>query len=145
MTTLKTFLDSNEQSIITIGPEMTLRDAAAMFVECYVGALPVMVEDEVRGIFTERDLATHVARYKDLDSTIVGEVMSRDLIVAVDDDDITRAINVMVNGHVHHLPVFDENRKFVGIVSLRDLVQSAYAEDEEQIQYMNQYMYGPGM
>ena len=74
------------------------------------------------GIFTERDLLTRVVAYGlDPATTSVGEVMTKELVVADVDDHYEAALEKMKDCNCRHLPVV-ENDRLVGVVSMRDLL-----------------------
>ena len=91
------------------------------------GSLPVVDEnDQLVGIVTDRDiciaLSTRNERASDLP---VSQVMHRDVHTTHPDDDLTEALGIMRDHRVHRLPVVDENRAIVGMLSMTDIVREA--------------------
>ncbi len=90
--------------------------------ENHIGALLVMDEGRLVGIFTERDAINRVlAEGRDPDSTPLSEVMTRDLVTVGPQAAATLALHVMDEVGFRHLPVV-ENDEVCGIISLRDFV-----------------------
>ncbi len=90
--------------------------------ENHIGALLVVEEGRLAGIFTERDALNRVlAEGRDPDSTPLSEVMTRDLVTLGPQAEATLALHVMNEVGLRHLPVV-ENDKVYGMISLRDFV-----------------------
>ncbi len=90
--------------------------------ENHIGALLVMDEGRLVGIFTERDVLNRVlVEGRDPDSTPLSEVMTRDLVTLGPQSEATQALHLMGEVGFRHLPVV-ENDKVYGIISLRDFV-----------------------
>jgi CBS domain-containing protein len=103
------------EHVHTIEPERTVLDAVALLVEHGIGALLVReVSGAVAGIISERDvLRVSRDRSGELGSIPVADVMTRELIVCVPDDDVDYAMGIVTKNRVRHLPVLDteyENR-----------------------------------
>lgn len=104
-------------------------DAARRMIAHHVGALVVVEEvDAVRhpvGILTDRDLvaATLVHDMGHVRAPSVGDLMSKDLVVALEDEDVFEAMQRMRARGVRRLPVVDGRRALVGILTLDDLIE----------------------
>lgn len=117
------------RDIETIDREATLITAAKRMSEKRIGALMVTQVGEMAGIVTERDLLQKgLAHNEDPAQVRVGSVMTHMLV----DIDINRTVHdasdLMAEKHIRHLPV-TENRKIVGILSVRDLVRMISVRD----------------
>lgn len=125
----------------TIDPEATVLDAARKMTTAKVGALAVIENDRLVGIFSERDLmARVVAEGLDPGATKVRAVMTSDLVVADADDTLEACLSRMKQLHVRHLPVVSQN-KLVGMLSVRNLLEVADTVKEEQIKWFTNYVY----
>jgi CBS domain-containing protein len=110
------------QGIFYATPDLTVRQAAQYMTAKEIGALPVLENGRLVGIFTERDLTTRVVAVGlDPATTTVGEVMTRELVVAEADEDYQTALERMKDCNCRHLPVVERDR-LVGVVSMRDLL-----------------------
>lgn len=106
---------------VTDSPDETLRASAVRMWEQQTGSLLVMEGDGLAGIVTERDILKAVARGKDVDVAVTGDLMSRDVLTVSPETPLHIAARIMASRWIRHLPVV-ESGKVVGVVSLRDLV-----------------------
>jgi len=110
--------------VITIHPGQSIRQALALLAEHNIGAL-VVVDEAGRpvGILSERDIVREAARSERVFSISVGELMTKDVVVGVPQDDLLSVGNTMTERRIRHLPVVDQG-KLVGIVSIGDVVKA---------------------
>ncbi len=102
--------------------ESTLEEVASMMRDEDVGAIPVMDEDELAGIITDRDIVVRcIAEGKEPGDTTVEDILSEDLKTVSPDDDVQDAARIMAEVQVRRLPVVDEDGKLVGMVSIGDI------------------------
>lgn len=119
---------------ITANPAETVSAVAQKMAGSDVGAVLVVEEGALRGVFSERDLATRVvAAGKDPVSTRVGDVATTEVVSVAPDDGIRSALAKLEKGKFRHLPVV-ESGKPVGIVSTRDLLSAAVGSLEKFIE-----------
>jgi CBS domain-containing protein len=117
--------------------------AAQYMAENQIGAVPIVEEDRILGIFSERDLMTRViVRGLDVALTPVSEVMTTDVIVIDTEESYEDCIKKMKQLNCRHLPVVSHDHKLIGIVSLRDLLLEDNKEKEEELKMLNEYVYG---
>ena len=108
------------RSLVSVDPGMTVRAAAQLMAKEKIGALPVVKEGRLAGIFTERDALVRVlARGLDPDATSVAEVMTADPVTIDARRPLKHALQMMVDGNFRHVPVV-EGGSVVGMVSARD-------------------------
>lgn len=108
--------------LVTVGPEHTLRDAAAIMTRWRVGAAVVLDPDGAGpGIITERDLLRAVASGVDLDEARVTDHVTRDAVVGVEGSPLQEAAEAMLRGGFRHLVVVEEGGGVVGMLSMRDV------------------------
>jgi len=117
------------QVLTVIDPSLNVRAAAERISERKIGAVAVVHEGRLAGIFSERDIMSRVvARGLSPENTRVDVVMSRDLIVARPEEGVDSALEKMHSIRARHLPVVDDG-KLVGMISIRDLLE---VDDEQQ-------------
>ena len=115
--------DGMNDIVVTVGPGHSLREAAKRMASRNVGAAVVLdLEQPDPGIFTERDLLRADGAGKDIDTEIVGDHLSANLIYAHADWPLERAAAEMVRGGFRHVVVLDGS-DVVGIISMRDVVR----------------------
>jgi CBS domain-containing protein len=110
--------------VVTCRPAQSIRQALALLAEHNVGAL-VVVDDRglPSGILSERDVVREAARDERLFARTIGEIMTRDVVVAVPEDDLASVRHTMTERRIRHLPVIAEGR-LCGIVSIGDVVKA---------------------
>ncbi len=102
--------------------DTTLQDAARKMRDMNVGCLPVWEGDALVGIITDRDITCRaIAGADDPASTMVRDVMSKDVAFCYEDQLAAEAALIMEKKHVHRLPVLDRSENMVGILTLSDL------------------------
>ena len=110
--------------VVTIDPDASLQQAAQMMASLDIGLLPVMVNDDLVGVITDRDITIRAAaRGLDPKRTQVRYVMTEAAICGSDTQDIAQGAKQMMNYQIRRLPILDEHHSLVGIVSLSDLVK----------------------
>ena len=131
----------------TVRPEQTVLDAVKLMDAERVGAVAVVVDNRLVGMFTERDVMRRVVlTEKDPATTPVSEVMTPSPVVARREMSEREAFRIMVDKHFRHLPVVDASGAVIGIVSLRRLLQVRYDTLSERLDSMVSFITadGPG-
>ncbi len=114
--------DVARKDVVTISPDRTIRDAAASMYSSEIGSVVVVSPEGVAiGIFTERDLARVVSQGVPYDSQ-VGSVMTRSPVTIKASEPLSKALELMSERRIRHLPVVDDNGRVVGIITARDIV-----------------------
>ena len=109
---------------ITIRPEQTVRDALALLARHNIGALIVVnAAGTPVGIVSERDIVREAARNEQVFARAMSEIMTRDVITGVPEDDLGSVANVMTEKRIRHLPVVTGG-KLIGIISIGDVVKA---------------------
>jgi len=107
---------------VSVQAEETLEVTALRLKQENVGALPVVEEDRIAGMITDRDLLLRgPAGGRSMQRTKAREVMSVGAVACHDTDDLDHALGLMSRNHIHRLPVLDGNEKLVGVLSLNQL------------------------
>ncbi len=111
--------------ICTVQPTATVREAVAELCRNGIASLLVVGEGgEPVGIITERDVLRTVNRDpKGFADRLVSEVMTKDLICGLPDDDVQYVMQVMTQNRIRHLPIV-ENQRLIGVVSIGDMIKS---------------------
>ncbi len=142
MKLVKHLLDSKGAEIISITANASVLDAIKLMADRAVGSLLVMDGDELKGIVTERDYARKViVKGRSSESTEVGEIMTANVVTATTDQTVPKCMSVMTDRRIRHLPVVDDGR-VVGMISIGDLVQAIIADQQEEIEQLEQYISG---
>lgn len=110
-----------KRDVKTCTEDESITSAAKKMAMFNIGCLIVIRDDELVGIFTERDLLKRiVAEEKDPAKTTVGDVMTSEYITVEDTTSVGVAYHICVSKNIRHIPVLKDG-KLVGIVSVKDL------------------------
>nr|WP_111297762.1 CBS domain-containing protein [Paracoccus saliphilus] len=117
-------------SIVTIGPNATLGEAAALLAEQRIGAV-VVSSDGMRpeGILSERDIVRQLGRNGvGVLSQPIGEVMTRAVQTCTTGEDALTILERMTQGRFRHMPVVDDQGQMLGVISIGDAVSGRLKE-----------------
>lgn len=115
--------EAMSSSIVSIGPDHTLRQAAALMSNRGVGAAVVVDPDSHGyGILTERDILRAIGAGLDPDAARAAEHHTSDLVFAGPEWTLTAAADAMIRGGFRHLVVIDHD-EVVGVLSVRDVIR----------------------
>ena len=122
---IQSILTTKGTDVVTIGPDNTIRDALATLAKHNFGAL-VVVDDANKpiGIISERDIVRLAAKNEELFSIPVSEVMTKNVITGIRQDELRNVANTMTEKRIRHLPVVDGEGKLIGIISIGDIVKA---------------------
>jgi CBS domain-containing protein len=127
------------KKVVTIEEDRTVLEAAKKMTEEFIGSLVVTSSSDIKGLFTERDLMMSVVgKEKNPEKVKIKDVITKGVRVSPDDNAQT-CLNLMKAHRCRHLLVFEDD-KFVGIVSLRDIVALMIDEKEYFIERLEEYI-----
>lgn len=134
--------DKQHQKVHTISSQATVLELLQAMAEHNVGAMPVVDNDELVGIVSERDYARKVVlKGRSSVGTPVSAIMSSPVTTTEPQQSVQACMSLMTDRHLRHLPVVDEGR-LVGLLSIGDLVKEAIAEQADLIQQLERYIRG---
>ena len=127
----------------TIPPAATALDAIRKMNQHKIGALLVMEDGHVVGIFTERDVLRRVVGMERSPSEMkVSEVMTADVICVQPEADLDDISTIMKEKKIRHVPVCDEAGKLQGMISIGDVNAYHASNQEATIHFLSEYIYG---
>jgi CBS domain-containing protein len=130
----------SNRTIHYVEPNQTVFEAANYMVNCNVGAVPVLDDTKLVGIFSERDIMRRVVTEgRNPLTTRISEVMSTDVRMVGPSASSEEAMCLMQSHGVRHLPVCD-GRTLVGFLSLRDLLRCHLDEKSGEAEAMRAYI-----
>ena len=130
-----------------VEPGVSVMDAVGVMARDQVGAVAVVDNEVLQGIFTERDLMLRVVQTKrSPETTTVRDVMTSDVKTVVDTSTAEEAIDVMLVEHLRHLPILDGDGRVLGMLSIRALLEDKVEDLRHEVSSLEQYMAndGPG-
>jgi len=140
MAKISDLIKNNETRTITAN--QTVLEAAREMVENNIGAVAVLHDGELVGIFSERDIMKRVvADGRDPARTRVSEVMTAHPLTVDMRESIEHCMVLMKEHGFRHLPICD-GKKLQGMVSLRDILLRDLTEKDEEVRMMRAYIHG---
>jgi CBS domain-containing protein len=133
-------LSNKSKVTYSVTPDTTVYDALDLMFQKNISALLVLDEEELVGIFTERDYARKVIlQGRASKETLISEIMTGDLITVTPNDSINDCMKLMSSRFIRHLPVL-ENGRVVGVISIGDVVKFVIDEQQFIIENMEHYI-----
>ena len=133
-------LKSKGNFVYSLTTHASVFDALKMMAEKNVGALMIIEEEKLVGIFSERDYARKIVlQGKASHDTQVLEIMTKTVITVQGDDSIEQCMELMSKNKIRHLPVVD-NDNVSGIISIGDVVMSIIETQKETITHLQNYI-----
>lgn len=137
---LLTGKDKNKQKIVSVQPDDTVYQALQVMAECDIGAVLVMQDNKLQGIFSERDYARRIVlKGKTSTGTYVRDSMTTLVLTVSPDKTIDECMALMTNKHIRHLPVF-EDETVIGLLSIGDLVKATIEAQKQVIDHLVSYI-----
>ena len=138
--TLRTLLDKKGAIVHSVPPQTTVIDAVRKMNTERIGAVLVMDNNDLVGIFTERDVLSRIVDDgRDPNATLVADVMTTKPVVVKAATTVEEAMAVVSEKRCRHLPVLDDDR-LVGLVSAGDLTHWVTRNQEYHIQDLVNYI-----
>ncbi|MDP1991098.1 MAG: CBS domain-containing protein [Syntrophales bacterium] len=150
MQTAKDLLKTKTKEVWSISPKKTVFDALKLMAEKEVGALIVMDDnspvgkEKVIGIITERDYARKIIlKGKASSKALVSEIMTpaEKMYCVKPETPVEDCMVLMTGKRIRHIPVFD-GAKFVGLISIGDVVKSTIYSKDMLIEHLSNYISG---
>ena len=139
MSSIKPLLEGHE--LFVVQQTATVQTAAEYLARNNIGAVPVMNEMRLVGIFSERDVINRVvAKSLNPIAVKVADVMTTNLVVADIDESHESCLKKMKQANCRHLPIID-GQNLVGMISVRDLLDVEISEKDDAIHFLKDYMF----
>ena len=140
--TIDSILRHKGASIWSVAPDTTVFDSIKLMSHKNIGALLVMKDNKLEGVFSERDYTRKVVlKGKSSKTTAVEEIISSPVISVTPKETIEECMRLMTENRIRHLPVIDGDR-VVGIVSIGDLVNWIISAQHAALNQMEAYIGG---
>lgn len=140
MQTVRQILRAKDGTLHSISPDADVFDALTAMARHEVGALAVLDEGRLVGMFSERDYARKVILHgKTSRDTAVSAIMSTHVLTVRPDNTVQDCMALMTDKRVRHLPVL-EGEVVVGMVSIGDVVKALLSQQEFVIEQLQHYI-----
>ena len=143
MKTLRQLVESKNKILASVSPDQSVLRALEVMAEYDVGALLVIDGKRLAGVFSERDYARKVIlQGKASRHTKVSEVMTGKVFYVTQDSTIEDCMALMTEKHIRHLPILDNEKNVLGVVSIGDLVKETISQQKFIIGQLENYITG---
>ena len=128
-----------------VTPQTPLTEVAELMEAEDVGSIPVVEDDRLVGIVTDRDIVVRaVAKGKDPKGMPASAIFSREVVTVSPDDDLSDALELMARHQVRRVAVTGEDERLVGVVSQADVAREAKEKETgEVVQSISREPQGP--
>ena len=141
MKTIRQVLDNKGSEVKSVSPDTDTKEAVKLMATSGISSLLVIDNDQVLGIFSDKDFTCKVVAEDRLSQNIpISEVMTTPVCAIRPEQKIEDAMSVMTEKRIRHLPVMDGN-KLVGLVSIGDLVKDIIKDQQETIEQLEHYIH----
>lgn len=142
MKTVRQLLQVKGNKICSVTPQTTVFEALEVMAANNVGALLVLEDGRLAGIFSERDYARKVVlKGKTSKDTPVSEIMTEKVDCVSPSQSVRECMGLMTEKHIRHLPVV-ENGQLIGVISIGDVVKAIISDQEFTIEQLESYITG---
>jgi CBS domain-containing protein len=121
--------DAMHKGVTWVEPQTPVQEVASKMRNEDVGALPVGKNDRLVGMVTDRDIVCRgLANGSEFAKLTAADVMSKGIVYCRTEDDLEEALHTMEKHRIRRLPVLNEKKRMVGMLSLGDISQVAKGE-----------------
>lgn len=142
MATVADLLQMKEGEVHTVHPQATVLEAVRLMNRLRIGALVVMLDGQIAGMFTERDVLKVVGAGRSAETVRVEDVMTADVVCADRDMEVDKVAEIMKECRIRHLPVVNNMKHVIGLVSIGDINAMHVRQAEATIASLNDYIFG---
>jgi CBS domain-containing protein len=140
MRTVQQMLDAKPSQIFSVTEDSSVLSGLQYMMERNVSALLIVDNEELTGIFTERDYARKIILHgRSSAETLINEVMTANPITVLPTDSIDLCMKIMTDKHIRHLPV-KKGAMLLGMVSIGDVVKFIIADQKQTISQLENYI-----
>ncbi len=140
---VKDILEAKKHEVITAARETTVPDAMELLISNKISCLPVVGSgDQLMGIISDKDIFSEARKDPTgFTGLAVSDLMTENVIVGLEDDEIAYIAGIMTNNRIRHVPIVRE-KKLIGLVSVGDVVKTQMESMQIENRYLKQYIGG---
>lgn len=143
--TVNQILSTKGKEVHSIVSTITVYDALKVMGEKNIGAVLIIEDNVLKGVFSERDYARKIVlKDKSSKKTYVSEIMEKEVFTVKPSDNLDYCMELMTARRIRHLPVL-ENDTIIGVVSIGDVVKAIIEVQKNTIQHLDSYISGSNM
>ena len=142
MNNVRQILEVKGRSVEAVSPNETVYEGLQKLADKNIGALVVVENGKMVGIFSERDYARKVIlKGKSSMNTTIGELMVKEVLYVSPDNTIDECMALMSENHIRHLPVL-KDEELLGLISIGDVVKHKIKQQKFKIRELEKYITG---
>jgi CBS domain-containing protein len=127
------------ENVTFVGPDTRIPEVARIMRDEDIGSTPVVENDRLIGMVTDRDIVTRVvAEDKDPRAMTARGAMSPKILYCFDDQTVEEVLENMGDNQIRRLPVVNRDKRLVGVVSLGDLAKAASSKAGDALEEISQ-------
>jgi CBS domain-containing protein len=139
--TVRQIIEAKQHKLLSISPDATVYEALKTMADHEIGALVVLKDGHLAGIFSERDYARKIILHgKSSKETLVSEIMTPRVVCVGPEQSVDQCMALMTDKRVRHLPVL-EHKRVIGVISIGDVVKEVISEQRFVIEQLEQYIH----
>jgi CBS domain-containing protein len=141
---VKDILDKAKRPVITITGDKTIRDAMKLLHDHKIGSVVIVnTDNDPVGILTERDVFRICYEHGgDFMKMKIADRMTTELMIGVPEDEIDYIASVITTRRVRHIPIINEQKELVGLISIGDIVKAKMKQAEVHVRYLQEFITG---
>lgn len=141
MKTVRQLLESKRLGVVSVMSSSSVFDALKVMADREIGAVVVIDDGHLAGIFSERDYARKVVlQGKSSKDTPVREIMTEKVVCVRPEQTVEDCMGLMTDRRIRHLPVLD-HKKVIGVISIGDVVKEMLSDKEFVIRQLESYIH----
>lgn len=141
MATVATVLEDKGRKVYSVTPVASILDALKLMADAQIGAVLILENKKVAGIFSERDYARRGTLIGNPVTTPIKDVMTREVYYVGPDQSLDACLAQMTDKHIRHLPVIKDG-EVIGVISIGDVVKYLIKDQKELIVGLENYIMG---
>jgi CBS domain-containing protein len=140
--TVREILSKKGNTVWSVSPQHTIYDTLKLMAEKNLGAVIVLENTKIVGIFSERDYARHsVKENLELRKTPIKNMMTSRILFVSPTQTTEECMSLMTSKHIRHLPVIEDD-KLIGLISIGDVVKKVIEDHKFSINQLERYVSG---
>jgi len=139
MAKVKDILKEKGPAVHSVPTSATVLDALNLMADKKIGAILIMEQDKLVGIFSERDFSRKVVLKDKTENTPITDVMTKHVYYVSNEQTTDECLALMIDKNIRHLPIV-ENDKVIGVLSIRDLVKEVLKGKEILIKSLENFI-----
>ena len=139
MAKVKDILKEKGSAVHSVPTSATVLDALKLMADKHIGAILIMEQDRLVGIFSERDFSRKVVLQGKSENTPITDVMTKQVYYVSNQQTTDECLALMIDKNIRHLPIVEED-KVIGVLSIRDLVKEVLKGKEILIKSLENFI-----